>query len=250
MSTPAPLTPPYQTITQRKINVAMKIGNRQDLLQPAPGSTFTYSRISGWLRDAYISTAYCRTFEQSEFTYQFQTVPGQDTYVLNNQVRAPKAFTGYDAYGTPIIMQWSSISYLRRYTGTNLPPQAGTNTRPCLWTLWNQSIIMRPVPNDVFTFYFDYWQKPLITPDVDSTPLLLPDDWLEIVDYQAAIRGNAELQQADKSREMQELLFGFTDPANGRIVPGLIEELQNRQQAMSPYVDWGIQPQNKQGYTK
>ncbi|MDE1971451.1 MAG: hypothetical protein KGI50_07800, partial [Patescibacteria group bacterium] len=71
-----------------------------------------------------------------------------------------------------------------------------------------------------------------------------------IVDYQAAIRGNAELQQADKSREMQELLFGFTDPANGRIVPGLIEELQNRQQAMSPYVDWGIQPQNKQGYTK
>lgn len=250
-TTPVPYTPPFQKISDRKVNVAMKLGNRQDLLLPAPGSVFTYSRLSGWLRDAYISIAYARTFEQSEFTYQFQTVPGQDTYTLQNQARAPKALTGFDQNGTPVIVSWTSIADLRRYNLGNPPGTPATiNARPSLWTLWNQSLIFRPVPNAQLTFYFDYWQKPLITLDIDSTPLLVPDDWLEIIDYQAAIRGNAELQQADKSREMQELLFGYTDPTNGRLVPGLIEELENRQQAMQPYVDWSIKPQYKQGYTK
>lgn len=252
MSTPAVLTPPYQTIDDRKISVAMKIGNRQDLLQPAPGMPLlgSYSRISGWLRDAYIETVYSRTFEQGEETFQFQTVAGQDSYVLPDEVRAPKALTGYDDNGTPIIMSWTSIAYLRRYSAVNVPASTVGQARPSLYTLWAQKIVMKPTPNASFTFFLDYWQKPLITDDVDSTPLLLPDDWLEVLDYKAAIRGNAELQQADRSREMQELLFGFTDASNGRIVPGLIAELQNREQAAQPYTDWGLQPQNRTGYTR
>jgi hypothetical protein len=250
-TTPAPLTPPYATIESRLSNVAMKIGNRQDVLQPAPASGFTYSRVAGWLRDAYIAIATCRSFEQTEFTYTFNTVQGCDTYVLPAQLRAPKAFTGYDQYGTPIQIDYKDMAYIRRYNAGTQSQGVPTQARPSIWTLWNNKVILRPVPDQsTYTFYFDYWQRPLITPDVVSTPLLLPDEWLEVVDYEAAIRGNAELQQADRSHEMQELLYGYTDPVTRRFVQGLIERLQNRTQAMAPFVDYGLQPSYSGGYTR
>lgn len=252
-TTPVPYTPPYQKIADRKVNVAMKLGNRQDLLQPAPDSVFTYSRISGWLRDAYIAIATCRTFEQSEKTFQFQTVAGQDTYPLPSDLRAMKAFTGYDQFNTPIQVLYKSIAYIRRYNPGTLPVGSPTPmlARPSIFTFFGNNIIFRPVPDQsTYTFFLDYWQRPLISQNVDSSYLLVPDEWLEVVDYEAAIRGNAELQQADRSREMMEMIYGFSDPTTGRSTPGIIERLQNRAEAMSPYTDWGIQPQWTSGYTK
>ncbi len=246
-TTPVPLTPPYQTIAERKINVSMKIGNRADLLEPAPGSGQTYSRISGWLRDAYIAISTCRTFEQTEATYQFNLVQGQTEYLIPGQLRALKALTGYDSSGTPIILEYKDIAYIRRYN----PNGSSFQARPSIYTFYGNKMIIRPSPDqDTYTFYLDYWQRPLITADVDSTPLLVPDEWLEVIDYEAAARGNAELQQADRSHEMLELLNGYTDPQTGRFVPGIIERLQNRNQATSPYVDWGMQPSYNGGYTK
>src|SRR5262249_32732887 len=111
-----------QTINDRQINVAMKLGNRQDLMQPQPGSTNTYSRIAGWLRDAYISVAYEKTFEQSEQTIVFQTVPNQDTYSYPDTVRAIKSLVGqYIQTGAPIDVDWKDINYVRRYS-TGLSP--------------------------------------------------------------------------------------------------------------------------------
>ena len=182
---PVSLTPPFQKISERKINVSMKIGNRADLLQPAPGSAYTYSRISGWLRDAYIAISTCRSFEQTEFTYQFDTEAASDTYNIPVPVRAIKAFTGYDSNGTPIQVDWKDISYIRRYNSIN---PTDSLTRPSIYTLWNSQVIFRPTPGDAFTFFLDAWQRPQIAKDIDSTPLLLPDEWLEILDYEAADR--------------------------------------------------------------
>lgn len=249
-TTPAVLTPPYQKISDRKINVAMKLGNRLDVLTPAPGSTFTYSRVSGWLRDAYIAVATCRAFEQTEFTFQFQTVKGSDSYVIPVQSRAFKALTGYDQCGTPIDVKWKDIAYIRRYNTGTQPQSVPLFSRPSIFTLFANQIIFRPVPDQSYTFFFDYWQRPMIAPDVDDTPLLLPDEWLEIVDYAASVRGNAELGQTDIARAQQELVYGFTDPQTGRFVPGILERMQNRTQAQAPFVDYGLQPQSSQGYTK
>jgi len=242
-----PLTPPYQTINDRKINVAMKLGNRQDLLQPAAGSTFTYSRISGWLRDAYIATVTCRTFEQGQNSVQFDTVTDISEYAVPADMRAKIALTGYDQYGTPIQMDEKDIAYIRRFSS---PEVANTLDRPSIYCFFGNTIFFRPTPGATFTMFLDYWQKPLITADVDSTPLLLPDEWLEIVDYEAAVRGNAELLQEDKSRNIQELIYGFMDPTTQHYVPGLIERLQNRAQAQAPYRDYGLQPPYQGGYTK
>lgn len=252
MATATVLTPPYQTISNRKVPVAMKLGNRQDLLQPAIGSGATYSRVSGWLRDAYIAVSTVRTFEQTEVTYNFQTVQGGDTYQLPWQVRALKSFEGYDSSGTPIHVMWKNMAYIRRYNPGNvgMPGTGSFQSRPSIYTIWGQNIVFRPTPDDAYTFYLDAWQRPLITQDVDSTQLLVPDEWLEVVDYEAAVRGNAELQQEDKSRNMQELLYGFTDPTTGRFVPGIIERMESREESSAPYVDWGIQPTWSQGYTR
>lgn len=246
-----PLTPPYQTIGDRKINVAMKLGNRQDLLAPAPGSGFTYSRIAGWLRDAYIAIATCRNFEQTEETYQFQTIVGQDTYTLPPDLRAKLSLTGYDDFGTPIQMNDVDIAYIRRYNPGTLGSPAGVgNARPSLYCFFAQNVIFRPAPDDQYNMFLDYWQRPMIADPIDDTPLLVPDEWLEVIDYEAAVRGNAELLQEDKSRLIQELLYGYTDPTTQHYVPGLIERLQNRAQAQAPWRDYGLQPQYREGYTK
>lgn len=84
----------YPTLSTRKINVAMKLGNRQDLLQPAPGSNNTYSRISGWLRDAYISIGMSTKFKDMQKSTTIQLVPGQDTYPYPSDCRAILSLVG------------------------------------------------------------------------------------------------------------------------------------------------------------
>jgi hypothetical protein len=242
---------PYQTIAQRVNNVAMKLGNRQDLLQPAPGSGFTYSRIAGWLRDAYISVAYSRTFETSEQTITFQTVPNQDTYPYPTTVRAIKSLVGQrQDNGAPVIVEWKDINYVRRYT-TGFP-QGGSNWvgTPSIVAAWANTLIFRPIPDNVpYTFFLDAWMKPIITTDVVSTQLFVPDDWYEIIDYEATMRGHAELLERDKAVEIARLLNGWTDPTTGAKTIGLIERLQNRYQASAPYVDYGLQPKYKANFT-
>jgi hypothetical protein len=239
------------TINQRLINVAMKIGNRQDLLQPAPGSNYNYSRIAGWLRDAYIAIAACRSFEQAEQTTQFTTVQGQDTYLFPAGARAIKSIEGYRPDGTPVQVEYKNMQYIRRYNAGTLPGVTPTQQGPpSIYTYWGSTIIFRPVPDStVYTFFLDSWLWPNITSDIVSTILQVPMEWLEIIDYEAAVRGNAELQQSDRSREMQELLYGFKDPATGRFTPGIIERMQNRDEAQKPFQDYGIQPKYNAPYT-
>lgn len=236
---------PY-LISDKVTDVNMKLGNRQDLLKPAPGSTNTYSRIAGWLRDAYISISYGNTFEQTEDSFNFQTVPGQDTYAYPVTVRACKAFNGYwttTQPGAPIQCDYKDINYIRRYNNPT-----NENSVPSIWTMFGNSIILRPVPGGVFNFIMDNWMKPVITPTVVTTPLLMPDDWLEVLCDEAAVRGHAELLERDKARELQSLLYGFVDPNTGKFTPGIVDKLGNRRQAQAPYIDYGIQPKYKQNY--
>jgi hypothetical protein len=243
-------TPPYQTIANREVNVSMKLGNRPDLNQPAPGSGNTYSRIDGWLRDAYISIAYSRTFEQSEQTITFQTVPNQDTYSYPPNVRAIKSLVGKNVQnGAPIIVDWKDINYIRKYSTGNPQPNIPYLGTPSIVAPWGSSVIFRPIPDNIpYLFYLDCWMKPIIYKNLNTTQLQVPDDWLEIIDYEAAMRGHAELLERDKAIEIAQLLNGWTDPS-GKTTPGLIERLQNRNQAQAPYVDYGIQPKYRPSYT-
>jgi hypothetical protein len=241
----------YPTITSRVNNVAMKLGNRQDLLQPAPGSGNSYSRIAGWLRDAYISISYSQTFEQTEQTLTFLTIPMIDTYSYPTTVRAIKSLVGVrQDSNTAVIVEWKDMNYLRRYTAGNQGSGQPFQGTPSIVSAFGNNVIFRPIPDNVpYLFYLDCWMKPVITTDVVSTQLFVPDDWFEVIDYEAAMRGHAELLERDKGAELARLLYGYTDPTTGAKIQGLTDRLQNRRQAQAPYVDYGLQPKYKPPFT-
>jgi hypothetical protein len=243
----------YATLGSRIVNVAMKLGNRQDLLQPAPGSGFTYTRIAGWLRDAYISVAFAHTFEQSEQTIQISTTPNADTYSYPDTVRAIKSLVGKNqTTGAPIIVDWKDINYIRKYASQYVPPNQPFVGVPAIVCPWANTIIFRPVPdaNGPYVFYMDCWMKPVIIgDDLLSTQLQVPDDWLEVLDYDAAMRGHIELLERDKANEVTKLLYGYTDPNTGAKIAGITDRLGSRLQAQKPYMDWGMQPKFRSNYT-
>jgi hypothetical protein len=242
----------YPLLSTRIINVAMKLGNRQDLLVPAPGSTNTYSRIAGWLRDAYISLTMSNTFEQGEVSLPpFLTTYNQDMYAYPTAVRAIKSLVGYRVTdGTPVIPEWKDINYIRRYSSPlNASGQPNVGP-PSIVCAFGNNLIFRPIPDQTgYQFFMDCWMNPAITADVVSTPLALPMDWWEVLDYEAAMRGHAELLERDKARELQTLLYGYTDPQTGAKVQGIVDRLGNRRQAQAPHIDYGMQPKFRGPYT-
>jgi hypothetical protein len=112
---------------------------------------------------------------------------------------------------------------------------------------------------NIYTFLADLWLKPvqivgqdapdaspaytsLGSADIGATEIQVPDDWLEIVDLGAILRGHISLLERDKAAEVQQLLFGLTIPTTGKMVPGLIAVMWNRRQAQAPAMDYNIQP--------
>lgn len=204
------------------------------------------SRILGWLADSYINLGFSYPFSELEETITFLTVQGQSVYDYPPQVRAIKALTLYRPDGTIITCETKDIKYVRKMNNQN-------QGAPSIWCDFHEEIIFRPVPdgNGPYSVVTDVWLKPVITEDIASTIILLPDDWLEALDYAATVRGHTELQEEDKARAIQSLLYGSTDPGTGKYTPGMIQNLQNRQQATTPYIDWGVQPQGQtQTYTR
>jgi hypothetical protein len=86
--------------------------------------------------------------------------------------------------------------------------------------------------------------------DFGATRLLVGDDWLEIVELGAQLRGHINLGEPDKANSIQQLLFGFTQPQTGKQIPGLIAQALNRRQIMASRMDYNIRPrQPKRSYT-
>lgn len=222
------------TLGDQVDEVLFKLGNRTDLTVGNP------SRIDRWLRSAYINMGMSIPFPDMEDTQTFNLVQGQDTYPYPVTVRAIKALTLYRADGTVITVETKDIKYIRRMNNVN-------QGAPSIWCDFHNSIIFRPVPdqNGPYQCVVDVWLKPVIAPNIEDTVILMPDDWTEALNYSAAVRGHAELQEDDKAKSLQTLLYGYTDPATGKYTPGLIQDLQTRAQATAPYVDWGMQPKGK-----
>jgi hypothetical protein len=205
------------------------------------------SRIDLWLRDAYINLGMSTPFPDSEFSIQdLYTVQGVDNLNYPDTVRAIKCLTLYRPDGTVLTMETKDVQYIRRMNSQN-------QGAPSIWCDFAQSILLRPVPdgNGPYQAVMDVWLKPVILNPIETTPILLPDDWLEVLDYMAAARGHTELQEEDKARAIQSLLYGSVDPQTGKYTPGMVQNLQTRMQATSPYINFGVQPKGAtQTYTR
>jgi|SRR5215831_1502338 len=199
------------------------------------------TEIANWIANSYQSLGSSLPFETLEDTANPTTVAGTDNYPYPPTARGIKSIViGIPAANPqtfpPLIKK--NVQLLDRYG-----PQRGT---PSLWAPFGANYLVRQVPNDNYPLIVRFWIRPQIqflvgTTNADpATPLFVPDDWLEILDYSAQLRGYMDLQEFDKAQVIRTLLYG--DPANIKRVPGLIKANLRRIQAEQDTNQYGLRP--------
>lgn len=257
-------------LANRRPFVAAALGNRADLSQL--GINGAPSRIDNWLWQSYLNIGMSYSFEFSEDTFTGQWTVGMDFIAYPSGARMIKSIAFYQQNGTAIKISWKDMNYLRRYpvTQATIPvingiPSVGP---PSIVAPFSDKLYVRPyADSNIYSFIADLWLKPAQivgqddptanppyvsqgSADIGSTVIQVPDDWLEVVDLGAALRGHISLLEREKAQEIQQLLFGFTVPTSGKFTPGLIATMYNRRQAQAPAMDYNIQPrQAKRSYT-
>lgn len=233
--------------SDRVAGISAELGNRADLTAVVAPAGF--SRIIGWIRDSYINLCMSYQFETLENSANAQLVKGQNSIPYPPDARMIQALTLYGSNGTVIQPDYKDLKYFRMFNQQGQGP-------PSVWTTQNDQILFAPTADNTYNVIIDYLQLPQIianntvvdpsqsTQDISSTPILLPYDWLEILDYGAKMRGHASLLEREKAQELQQLLFGYTIPLTNKFVPGLIGQIMTRREAQAPTVDYGMQPRS------
>jgi hypothetical protein len=213
--------------------VKWNLGNRTDI----------DDKLSLWLRDAYREISMGYDLETLEVQGANVCVPGIDTYDYPVDARAIKALTLIDpsnSSATPVQPRKKNIEIVRRYQ------LGGSGGTPAVWAGFGGQYIMRPVPNLAFNIEIDYWQKPNITATetdsatINSTEVLLPEDWFEILVTSATQKGHLGLEELDKAQTVRALLNG--DPNSAKGWPGMIKERLNRNAAENGISEYGVRP--------
>lgn len=124
---------------------------------------------------------------------------------------------------------------------------------PAQWYRYGNNLGFWPMPNLGYQVQARYMRRHPITDyfnaqgQLNTTPILMPLEWNEIIQWAAAMRGFMELLEFDKAAELRTMLYG--DP-NRPTKPGLIKsvisrrraEAWQRQQPLRPMINsscWG-----------
>lgn len=210
------------TINDRVATVRLNLGNRTDL----------DTRIKRWLADAYLDLGSNYPFEELEDTISDMLVPTIAEYPYAAQVRAVKNLSITLSNGDTRTLFKRHITNVRRYSST-------APGDPSIWAPFKRVAHLRPVPRLSHTLTWDVWVKPEIAAVVEDTQILLPDDWLEVLDLAATLRGHISLLERDKAGEIRMLLFG--DPLK-LDQPGLIARKLRQKAAENVAEDYAIRP--------
>jgi len=221
------------TINSLVTTVALALGNRADLASGAP------PRIAGYLADSYKEIACGYLFEELEMNFEDQFLQNNDTYNYPAGMRSIKCVTAFDVSGNPREVRQRALRNVRRYP-------TYTQSIPEIYAPFNQSgqyqILVRPVPDQTYSFTWDGYAFPTITVDVISTVIQLPLNWIEVLTKAATMRGHIDLLERDKAGEIHQFLYGGWDKASGRFMPGLVRQLTTKR--VDEYVnsEFAIQP--------
>lgn len=226
------------TIDDRVPFVQVELGNRADLTSGNP------SRIQNWIWQSYLNLASSYHFHEADLSVTNQWQAGMDSVDYPADAKSLNSVMFYRQIdGSPIKVNWKDIAFLRRY------PQAGTSGQsnvgpPAIIASFAQQIFVRPkCDSQVYDVAIDYRAKPVQDPSgIGATVLLVSDEFLEVIDMGAMMRGHASLGEPDKANALQQLLYGYTMPSTGKFVPGLIATMWTRYQADAPARDYGIPP--------
>src|SRR5262245_38016293 len=202
------------------------------------GRTDIDSDITLWLKDAYRDLTMSYPFETLEKTVDPPTftTPGVDTYPYPSDARGMKALTIINGT-TPFSLKKKNIEIVRRY-------ETGRRGTPAVWTPYGANFIIRASPDKAYQLIEDYWKKPNIdetsNETIQATHIELPDDWFEVLVYDAVERAHQSLQEFDKAQAVHTQLHGDPNPSKG--FPGMIREKQTRDSSENVLSDYGMRP--------
>ena len=211
----------YQTISNREAGVKEKLGKRTDI----------DARIITWLRDAYLELGMAYPFDELLSSATTSTVAGTDEYNYPTGVRAIRRLSIIDN-NQSILLDRKSIGYIDDFSTI-------AESRPSYYATWvtqgadeiTRFVKLRTIPDKVYTLKWRTWLSPTINGTVENTKLQMPLDWLEILDYAAAMRGFGDLLEHDRANALRDMLYGFIDQTTNRRQPGLIASRMTTMQA-------------------
>jgi|SRR5215472_2056861 len=236
------------TISDRRGIVQVYLSNRADLAVKSstlPSPFNNRPMIDHWLMESYLDLGNNYDFEDMEVGPFFTACAGDNItqYIpFPGDVRAIKQVMispTFDNRWYPLLGP-KNIKVITRTTIVS-------PGRPSQWARFGYNLWFDRIPDRSYPIMLFYWQKPQIVydssltsqSDVDTTPLLMPDDWLEILDREAELRGWIYLQNNDKINRARTLIYGDPkDPTN----PGLIKEKQMCRTAERIDQDYAFDP--------
>lgn len=203
-----------------------KLSQRQDLLTLG---------VYQWIQDAITEISRDIRFQYLEKSGpQFTLVPGTNNYPIDNFLKTedlgrqinllPSIFRFFNPYSgagatnAGSTIQWKTIDALELMFQT-----PGV---PTYFTRYSGQIWFAPQPNQALIVYFRYQiEHPFTLPPASGDIFYLDNEWKEIVEYAAALRGATNLRMMDYAAQYHTTLFGdpeFQRSSGGRGMPGLI----------------------------
>jgi hypothetical protein len=103
---------------------------------------------------------------------------------------------------------------------------------PAKWTRFGTNIWVGPQPNQQYTTFMVYQRRhPFNDQNLASSPIYMPPEWAEVVDYAAAYRLAAgPLRWMDFAKQLRELLYGDPTVTDTLGTLGLIKARLYQQQ--------------------
>lgn len=210
------------------------IGNlEQEVLLKCENKTSDLTRVDVWIRDAILEITSNPSFRNEfddleEYGQQMNMVPRQQEYAESLLVPGTDWNTA-----TLDILIWQDppTNQIRRkllmshyQKADNFQP---TFSLPTEWYRFAHTIGFTPVPDKAYQIQTRMLkQHPFSTP-LNQTPILIPNDWNEILVYAAVERGFIEYMEYEKAQKVHMLLYG--DPKEPQR-PGLIEGRKKRRE--------------------
>jgi hypothetical protein len=205
-----------------------------------------------WIADAVLALSQSYPFQALQRTTAapVQMTTGQYQYPFSAFVNAGDVaapFTNenplmipsfYMFYNVPIpgVPGYNPGIGLTYKTIDSLELMFSTPGTPAYWTRFSNNVFIAPQPNNTFYSYMRYQIRhpfPVPTGPTGITALLetviqLPDEWREVIEYSAAMRGAGNLRMLDYATQYKNTLHGDPKkPGDIGIQTALVTAMEN-----------------------
>lgn len=224
--------------------IIAKMGNRTDLAK----------RIPIWARKAILELTQTYEFEelkvtgplttftanQAEYSKNFFTINNEDwTDIKSWFLQLPTTTVGWEIKGRSLMM----VEPLSKISGI-----------PTFWAQHGSLLIIGFNPNQAYTTQVRYQRKHPFTPQdqrnisvnsYDNNEIYMPEEWQDVIEFAAAIRGATEERQFDYVNGYRDIVYGdekyrLSDGQEGN--PGLIFGLTSQQYRNKQHNERQLQP--------